>query len=51
MQIESYPWDTVWNGEVVFHRMPGADSGDMLSGDNARVLGTTLSERLRARAV
>jgi amino acid adenylation domain-containing protein len=48
VQIESYPWDTVWKGEVVFHRMPGVDSGDMLSGDNARVLGTTLSQRLRA---
>jgi amino acid adenylation domain-containing protein len=51
IQIESYAWDTVWNGDVVFHRMPGSDSGAMLNGDNARVLGTTLSERLRAARV
>jgi amino acid adenylation domain-containing protein len=41
-------WKPFWNGEAVCHRVPGKDSGDMLSGDNARVLAAVLGQRLRA---
>jgi amino acid adenylation domain-containing protein len=41
-------WKPFWNGETIRHRMPGKDSGDMISGENARVLAALLAERLRA---
>lgn len=45
--IESFDWSTLWEGKTVLHHVPGKDSGDMLSGENARVLGTLLRNRLQ----
>ena len=44
----SFDWKTLWDGHPVRHRVPGKDSGDMLSGENARVLAALLAKRLRA---
>ena len=41
-------WSVLSMGRTVRHLMPGKDSGDMVSGKNARVLGPLLAERLRA---
>jgi thioesterase domain-containing protein len=46
--IEALNWQALWEGKSELHHMPGRDSGDMLSGENARVLGALLRERLRA---
>jgi thioesterase domain-containing protein len=40
-------WQDYWTGEIVRHTMPGKDSGDMLSGDNAPIVAGVLAERLR----
>jgi amino acid adenylation domain-containing protein len=40
-------WSRFWTGPIKFHEMPGKDSGDMASGDNARVLAASLGQRLR----
>jgi thioesterase domain-containing protein len=45
--LESFEWSRLWEGKTVLHHVPGKDSGDMLSGENARVLGALLRERLR----
>ena len=45
---EAFDWTTVWQGKTVRHRVSGKDSGDMLSGANARVLAVVVAERLRA---
>ena len=39
-------WESLWQGAVVRHKVPGKDSGDMLSGENARLLAKLLAERL-----
>jgi hypothetical protein len=45
---EKLEWSVFWpGGNVVRHVMPGKDSGDMVSGQNARVLARLLAERLR----
>jgi pimeloyl-ACP methyl ester carboxylesterase len=41
-------WNALWNGQIRRHLMPGKDSGDMVSGENARVLAVLLAERMRA---
>jgi amino acid adenylation domain-containing protein len=41
-------WNALWNGQIRRHLMPGKDSGDMVSGKNARVLAVLLAERMRA---
>jgi thioesterase domain-containing protein len=41
-------WATLWPGPISFHTVPGKDSGDMISGNNARDLARLLSRRLRA---
>ena len=41
-------WKPFWNGDAIRHRVPGKDSGDMISGENTRVLASLLSARLRA---
>ncbi|MEO8443557.1 MAG: amino acid adenylation domain-containing protein [Gammaproteobacteria bacterium] len=40
-------WLSLWRGEPRWHLLPGRDSGDMLSGANARVVAALLTERLR----
>lgn len=39
-------WNALSGTSVIYHRMPGKDSGDMLQGDNAKVLAALLSARL-----
>jgi thioesterase domain-containing protein len=41
-------WNTLWSGQISRHLMPGKDSGDMISGENARALARLLKERMRA---
>jgi pimeloyl-ACP methyl ester carboxylesterase len=41
-------WNALWKGQITRHLMPGKDSGDMVSGENARVLARLLAERMRA---
>jgi amino acid adenylation domain-containing protein len=42
-------WQQLWTGgEPEKHSVPGKDSGDMMTGQNARVLAALLNERLRA---
>jgi amino acid adenylation domain-containing protein len=45
--ISGVQWASLWQGAVVRHKVPGKDSGDMLSGENARVLAELLAERIR----
>jgi hypothetical protein len=40
-------WQALWNGPIKHHNMPGKDSGDMVSGDNARVLSALLAQQLQ----
>ena len=40
-------WSDWWKGPTMKHRVAGKDSGDMLRGDNARLLAARLAERLR----
>ncbi len=40
-------WNTCWSGPIECHRVPGKDSGDMLTGANARTVATLLKTRLR----
>jgi len=40
-------WESLWQGAVIRHKVPGRDSGDTLSGSNAHVLATLLAERIR----
>jgi thioesterase domain-containing protein len=37
-------WQALWKGPITHHNVPGKDSGDMLSGENARVLGALLTQ-------
>lgn len=46
--MQRFNWETLWEGLASRHHVPGKDSGDMVSGENARVLATLLSQRLRA---
>jgi len=39
-------WQTLWKGPIKNHKVPGKNSGDMLSGENARVLGALLTQEL-----
>jgi aspartate racemase len=39
-------WQAFWKGPIKNHKVPGKDSGDMLSGENARVLGALITQRL-----
>ncbi len=39
-------WNTFWSGTIVQHGVPGKNSGDMLSGSNAKILATLLAQRL-----
>ncbi len=39
-------WQVLWKGSIKHHEVPGKDSGDMLSGQNARVLGALLGQQL-----
>jgi thioesterase domain-containing protein/acyl carrier protein len=49
VRTENYiDWDALWKGKITRHLMPGKDSGDMVSRENARVLAPLLAERLRA---
>ena len=41
-------WREFWKGPIKHHEMPGKDSGDMLNGENARLLGGSLAHRLRS---
>jgi acyl-CoA synthetase (AMP-forming)/AMP-acid ligase II/thioesterase domain-containing protein len=41
-------WSALWEGSTSRHLVPGKDSGDMLHGENVRVVATLLAERLRA---
>jgi hypothetical protein len=41
-------WQALWKGPIKHHEMPGKDSGDMLSGENARVLAVSLAHQLRS---
>jgi hypothetical protein len=44
----SFDWKYLWRGHPVGHQVPGKDSGDMLRGENARILAGLLAKRLRA---
>ena len=39
-------WQAFWDGPIQQHQVPGKDSGDMLSGENAHVLGALLAQQL-----
>jgi thioesterase domain-containing protein len=41
-------WGALWEGQMKQHHVPGKNSGEMVTGENARVLGTLLALRLRA---
>jgi amino acid adenylation domain-containing protein len=43
----SFDWKNLWDGYPVQHRVSGKDSGDMLTGENGRVLALLLRERLK----
>ncbi|HEV8722247.1 MAG TPA: amino acid adenylation domain-containing protein [Candidatus Binatia bacterium] len=43
----NFEWKTMWDGQPLRHRLPGKDSGDMVSSENVRVLAPLLAERLR----
>jgi aspartate racemase len=45
---EKLDWNVLWKGNTLRHLVPGKDSGDMLSGENARAVAGVLTERLRA---
>jgi amino acid adenylation domain-containing protein len=45
-ELKDFDWRKVWDGKPLLHQVPGRDSGDMLSGENAKVLGALLRERL-----
>ncbi len=49
IKLENFDWATLWDGRAELHQVPGKDSGDMLSGENAKVLGALLRERLREK--
>jgi hypothetical protein len=49
-ELKNFDWRTLWDGRIKFHQVPGKDSGDMLSGENAKVLGALLRERLLRQA-
>jgi thioesterase domain-containing protein len=42
-----FDWRDLWRGSLIKHRVAGRDSGDMLSGDNARLLARLVAKRLR----
>ena len=44
---EPSEWSALWEGKVIRHRVLGENSGDMLTGANARVLAALVAERLR----
>ncbi|MFN0301309.1 MAG: amino acid adenylation domain-containing protein [Burkholderiales bacterium] len=46
-QIRKIEWQSHWNGTIVRHPMPGKDSGDMITGANARIVAKFLSECMR----
>src|SRR5262249_9213240 len=35
-EIENFNWASLWHGRAELHQSPGKDSGDMLSGENAK---------------
>lgn len=43
----SFDWKNLWDGSPVKHHVAGKDSGDMLTGENGRVLALLLRERLK----
>jgi amino acid adenylation domain-containing protein len=45
---EKLDWGALWQGDAKRHRLPGKDSGDMLTGKNAPVIAALLGQRLRA---
>ncbi len=45
---EPIRWESYWHGPIKRHVLAGTDSGDMLSGANARAIAQLLIERLHA---
>ncbi|HEY3305885.1 MAG TPA: hypothetical protein VGL70_20355, partial [Candidatus Binatia bacterium] len=45
---EKLDWNVLWKGNTIRHLVPGKDSGDMLSGENAPAVAGLLGDRLRA---
>jgi amino acid adenylation domain-containing protein len=43
-----FDWKSLWGGRPIRHHVPGKDSGDMLSGENAGAVAGLLADRLRA---
>jgi thioesterase domain-containing protein len=41
-------WRAHWQGPICQHMVPGDDSGDMIGGSNAALIGGKLAERLKA---
>jgi thioesterase superfamily protein len=39
-------WREFWKGPIKYHQVPGKDSGDMLRGENARLLAVLLAQQL-----
>jgi amino acid adenylation domain-containing protein len=46
--VRRFKWEALWEGVAVRHRVPGKDSGEMLSGENVGVLAPLLAKRLRS---
>ena len=42
----AHDWNGVWSGRTRRHLVPGKDSGDMLTGQNVRVVAALLAEQL-----
>jgi thioesterase domain-containing protein len=40
-------WSDLWQGSISLHAVPGKDSGDMISGENARAVAMLLKQGLR----
>jgi hypothetical protein len=47
LRQEKLDWSALWEGSTRQHPVPGKDSGDMLTGENGRVLAALLRERLK----
>ena len=47
IELENFDWAALWDGRPELHQVLGKDSGDMLSGENVKVLGGLLRERIK----
>jgi len=45
-ETDPLDWNIVWKGSTARHLLPGKDSGDLLTGGNAKILAALLAQRL-----